>query len=730
MVRRVDVSTPPQAPSGPGPADQLNTVVRQGENFAQVAQRNQVSQEDLRKANPGVNPNRIQTGLELHLPHHAEGKVPAQESNSLAAQGASEPDLNARTSQLAEHTLSGQARAVQLQDGLRTAGSAAGHFISPAQSAGPARPHSIAGDLPVPDLGALGRSFFEDVNRAADHLGGALRGAGETLQQAGQALEGRLPIAQDVQALGREASSAGQAIADAPELAATSARALAGQANGLANSAAALVAQAGAQVAQLGGPVHREVQRGIEHLEHGAQQLRVGAQQYVTEVATTAARETDVRQMAPGDTMNLTLEGEGSVEGAAARTRSHVEISRARTGGTFDVGIEGEARGGLHLQLGERAGVNADVEGNAMLGAGGRMEMRFDNAGQTQQALALIARAGTSPGHGQLTPEEAGFLTKHISALEFRGIGSADAQADLGTERLGIPGLGLGSSASLEHEGTFAARVEFEGGRASQLVVRSRMTSHLEGGMSIGLGHTSGHGGEVSADHDLGVSGGQLTFEATDRFHLPPMSVEEFERNPRAALASSAPQIVRDTQSECRLGVEVEGGVGQTRSRVGAEITWHGQPGAFLMSGGLDLARRGDVNGAVRALGPGTNIETRLTENAVVGQGLNSGVDTSIGFAMSAEDLANSGALNRTRTGDLGGALRAVHEHTQVTVESTPFREAGFSFNPEVQVMGFGGSLGIDASNRHVGSTSHREMSAADAVDLFAGAGREPRPPD
>jgi peptidoglycan hydrolase-like protein with peptidoglycan-binding domain/LysM repeat protein len=150
MVKPVSPSSQPS--QGPGQSEQPpSTTVRQGESFDQVAQRNQVSPEQLRRANPNVDPGRVQAGQELNLP--PAGQAAAQPPSGAAPTGqTAAADPAARTSMLAEQSLAGQARAAHLTSQLDLASAPPGTTTptSTPTAGGPPPGGAAPGGTPAP----------------------------------------------------------------------------------------------------------------------------------------------------------------------------------------------------------------------------------------------------------------------------------------------------------------------------------------------------------------------------------------------------------------------------------------------------------------------------------------------------------------------------------------------------------------------------------------------------
>ncbi len=575
------------------------------------------------------------------------------------------------------------------------------------------------------------RSAWEGLGRAADHLGGVVSDAGARISDVGRALEAHgVPGAADVRALGERTSAAGTGIANAPERAAAAASETRHEVEGLARDARATAERLASQA----GPA---VERGMRVLHEGASRLEEGAREFARGITGEAGRITDVRTMRPGDTVHVHAGAEGGIEGGRVRGSSDLDISRDRDG--FTVGMEGHLEGGLFGELGGAGGTGsasaasttgagstsapgggAEVEGEAMVGGGGRTEFHFDSAAEVERASRILgsAAATSAGGRSGISGDDARFLRDHVSALELHGSAAASLEGELGLgdcrER-----LGLGGSAGLTDRAT--ARIEFpRDGSAPTLELRDTVSASLGGSVDA----TVGHGTEASAT--LAGVNGSAEIEVVDRFTLPHVDAGRLASDPRGTLRDMSREMRRSTTQDVTMRLSGDGaarGVGELRS--GTELSFHVPTGSVVESDAARRALSGDLTGAARALGPDTTVTARLTAGGSVGGPLGVGTDTTVTATTSAAALADSGAIDLARSGDLRGATRALGDSSRVSAETVTFREASVHFDPSFEVMGFGGGVDLSASRREeLSRSSTREMSGSELADLLANSGR------
>jgi hypothetical protein len=577
------------------------------------------------------------------------------------------------------------------------------------------------------------RSAWEGFGRAADRLGGVVRDAGARISDAGRALEAHgVPGGAEVRAIGERTSTAGTTIANAPERASAAASDTRHEVEGLARDARA----AGERLVSQAGPA---AERGMRVLHDGASRLEEGAREFARGVTGEAGRITDVGTMRPGDTVRMHAGGEGGVEGGRLRASSDIDISRDRDG--FTVGMGGHLEGGLYGELGGAGSTSgagttggagstsgsapraaAEVEGEAMVGGGGRTEFHFDSAAEVERASRILGHAAaTSAGgthHSTMSADDARFLREHVSALELHGTAAASLEGELG-QGDGRARLGLAGSTGLTDRAT--ARIEFpRDGSSPTLVLRDTVSASLSGSVDA----TIGHGTEASAT--LAGVNESAEIEVVDRFTLPHLDAGRLASDPGGTLRDASREMRRSTTQDVTMRLSGDGsarGVGELRA--GTELNFHVPTGSVVESDAARRALSGDFTGAARALGPDTTVTARLTSGGSVGGPLGVGSDTTVTATTNAAALADSGAIDLARSGDLRGATRALGDSSRVSAETVTWREAGVRFNPDFEVMGFGGGVDISASRREeLSRTSTREMSGSELADLLANSGR------
>ena len=393
------------------------------------------------------------------------------------------------------------------------------------------------------------------------------------------------------------------------------------------------------------------VERGVERLEDGAERLLDGAGRVADSVrdraveayrgAADAIDPTDqIRALdSDGDTYTVGLGASVSGEGAKVTGKGQIEVKRVddpQGGGqpSYVVSLSGEGAAGIYGELGGKLGGKASLEGEVMLGAGGKVEMTFDNpedaarAVQIMEREAIVQAAGQMKGGQVLGPvaraaigpsaEDREWLTGHTTALELKGGAAARGAAALGIQldedQLKLAGANLGAEVTSDH----VLRVELPQRDENGQVTRGARVTHrtedrfaLAGGAGVGL--DSGRddnlrGFRVGAG--VGASG-EVKVTTTQTWELPAdVTGESLLDDPVDTLRSAAGGA---RQVEDSVRINLKGRAGVSGDERGAELelkTDNMTMQELLDNGGMELLR-GDVEGALRGMGD-RQVEWRL----------------------------------------------------------------------------------------------------------------------
>ena len=385
------------------------------------------------------------------------------------------------------------------------------------------------------------------------------------------------------------------------------------------------------------------------------------------------------------DKITVTLGGNASVEGGKVAAKGQAEITR--TGDNpprYTVSVGGEVAGGLAGELGARLGGQASLNGEALLRAGGKVEMTFDSPAEAARAVEIMGRqaavsaANQAPGplgfvggaaaDALIGPSQAdmNFLNDHFSAVEFKGGVAAEAAGALGLqldETLKIGGLNLKGQVSED----FGLRVEMPQRDANGQVTqgaRVSLSHELAGGISggggLGIGDPSQDSGGQLGIGAGGAINGKLTMNQV--FELP----RDFEAGD---LLSDPVGALRNVAGNTR---EIENSTTLT------------------------------VGGNVGAAGNNAGGEMEFKINA------------------NPDQIRNSGAAAQFFTGDFAGAARSIGDGVTMSYKADTIQEHGIHATPELTIMGFGGGVEVQAQLQDRTTVGQGQATLTEIGDLLA----------
>jgi hypothetical protein len=212
------------------------------------------------------------------------------------------------------------------------------------------------------------------------------------------------------------------------------------------------------------------------------QEQAAAVKQFVSDALAPLNIGKQVGQLGPGDTYTLGAGASATAE-LAVEAAGEIQVTR-NANGTYTVA------GGANAAVG--VGLTDDIDGT--VGAGAKVEYTFNNPRDAARAAEILAKAaastaiiGTGPGAlvGALpgvrpSAEDMRFLGQNISAVELSGA----AAASLGVE-LPVNVGHLTPAAGIKANATQTARIEFENGKPSALVLQNSLGA--EGSARSGL---------------------------------------------------------------------------------------------------------------------------------------------------------------------------------------------------------------------------------------------------
>jgi hypothetical protein len=511
-------------------------------------------------------------------------------------------------------------------------------------------------------------SWFDALSSAAHSLGTAMQSAGAKMSQAGDALGLANPLGLEAKALGAAYTMFGKGVDAAPKGAQLAASAVHDRAVDLEKKGEALYAEGKRQLAT----GVKLAEKGVEKVGEGAQAVGHAVKAYAEGVAHAVDYKDNIQKLGPGDKYTIGLDGYAGVEGIRVAGKGNIEVSKGKDG-KYTVGLDGEIAGGLYGEVGGKvAGLHASGEASAMLGVGGKLELKFDSQEEaTKAAGILLKRAGTMGAVSALAPpglggaaaalaapskDELKFLGDHVSAMELTGNVAAEALGTLGVK--GVAGLMGGVEAKVSS----TVRLEVGEG-APKVVVKQTLAAGLEAGAGLrlqGKGHNEENEGFLTA-----VGGkGEAEVSIERQFSLPKgVTFDQLKHEPLKTLKAVGAEMKKTEVDSVAMGYELSGGAMGSGGGVGGEV--------------------------------------KLSANL--------------------EELQKSGAVAKALKGDFKGALAALPESTEVEGKSERFATYGVKTGPIVSVMGFGVGLELQAQRKDVdeGTVKSFKMPAKDAFEIM-----------
>ncbi|MBI3184835.1 MAG: hypothetical protein HYZ28_22075 [Myxococcales bacterium] len=522
-------------------------------------------------------------------------------------------------------------------------------------------------------LGTRRTSWFDTLSRAADRLGGALRQGGRLVESAARALDGKLPLAPAVREVGRSARALGRTVADSPERTVAAAGQVAAQATKIGQDGLRLLGEA----QRLTNPLVDGTQRALQTLGRGAAGIADAAKEFAGQVLSAADYRRNIDALGKGDKYTLGLGGSASAEGVKLYGKGQIEVARGDDG-KYTVSVDGELGGGLYGELGGKAGAKASAEASALLGVGGKVEMKFDTAEEAKRATEILLRQAavsaiqSSPVGAAVGPvvqatvapsaEEMRFLTSKVSAVELRGNAAAELAGTLGVREQGIATAGLFGSAKVK--GEVAARIELSPGKPPEVVIKQTFSGEVAGGGGLKLG------GDDNGSMAFAGGKAQGKVELESRVALPAgVDPSSLLSDPVGTIRAAAVQMGESVQHKLTVGLDGQGNFLGNAGGLSAEVSFTGKPTEILRSGAVAKALGGDIEGALAAAGEGVPVEAKVVPYTQVGLSLSPGVSI-MGFGVGLEVEATRRDVSDTPIweyrGNAAQAARELHERAML----------------------------------------------------------------
>jgi hypothetical protein len=559
----------------------------------------------------------------------------------------------------------------------------------------------------VPAAPSRPKGLFDRINDFADSVGDRLRNAGQNIQQAEQLLRPVLPqgLSDSVRQLGQGVENAGRNVADAPENALTTLDQTGQRVQQFAEQGRQVLQDVrqeverrvkdgidtGREIIRDGIDTGREViNNGIDRLQQGVNDVVETGRDIAQGVRDFANVEKQISQLdSDGDKFTIALGGSASAEGVKVAGKGEIEVKRSGEPPQYTVSYGGEVGAGVAGEIGGKLGLKASVDAEALLKAGGKLQMTFDNPQDAARAVEIIGRQaavnaagsaignGIMPGVGNLVggavadrllgPSEADrqFLADNTTGIELNGGLAAKAAMGMGIrldESLNVGGVGAKANASVN----YAMNIQFpkrdDNGAVTQgarVTFKQEIAGGIAGEAALGFkDKDSGTKGKLGAGVNAGVQA-KLTISET---HQLPTSVtmDNLIRNPVDTLRDLNTQTQRIDSS-------------------------------------VNLSLRGNAH--LAGTGGGGQLDLKLGVNP--------------------QQLSQSGAIQQLFSGDPQAALRTLGDNVDIKWRGDSFTQHGINVEPKLSVMGFG--LGIDAQYQREDHTTQfqGQSTASQFADQF-----------
>jgi hypothetical protein len=310
-----------------------------------------------------------------------------------------------------------------------------------------------------------------------------------------------------------------------------------------------------------------------------------------------------IDKLGKGDKYSLSLGGDISAEGVKGYAKGKVEVS-VGDDGKYTVTADAELGAGLYGQLGASAGGNASIDAGAMLGAGGKVEMKFDSPEEAKRATNTLIRlsspaAATLMG-GQPSKEDMSLLTGHLNAIELKGNGAVELSGKLGVGVQNAANLGLSAKAELKSE--MSLRIEFPKGQKPTVSVKEEISGQFEAGAQAGSARVKG----VALQ---GTVKGSALIET--KLSVPDnLDTAALLRDPMGTLTKAEMKAVETTST---ITAQAEGQVGTKNGGVEAKLVIKNSGAKLLESGAMSDALRGDYGKALDEAAGAEQVEVAVT---------------------------------------------------------------------------------------------------------------------
>ncbi|MEW6368621.1 MAG: LysM domain-containing protein [Acidobacteriota bacterium] len=384
-----------------------------------------------------------------------------------------------------------------------------------------------------------------------------------------------------------------------------------------------------------------------------------------------------------GDTITIGFGVNASVQGGKGEVSGQIEITRSEEPGQkpqYTVALSGDLAGGLAAEIGQKLGLQSDVQGEFLLGAGGTIEFSFDTPEEAAKAAEILQHQALSAGgvNGAPVLDNLDFFQQHVSALEFKGEAAAQIATSFGILKAGknLELGGVGGSVSGTHE--LSVRVELP-------------KTDLKDATYIPLNVT------ITDEIAIGVSG-----DAGLGFSYEGTAADGSKREAEGGGVGVAGNVEAKLTNTWSLEVQI------------AKPTQAADPTSVACG----MLMGGDMQSLTSTkLGEITESHTLSVKGDWGAPSAGGGVEVQIKIDGAFDEATRTEGFAKLAKGDIEGYLQTLGDNVAVEWQAETYQASGIDISPEAKVMGYGAGIEFQYMREDHGSPSGGRTTATQAYD-------------
>jgi hypothetical protein len=342
----------------------------------------------------------------------------------------------------------------------------------------------------------------------------------------------------------------------------------------------------------------------VDKAEDKLVELKDKAGEFVDDWKENLDSDKQIDKLGKGDKYTLSLGGDLSVEGVKASAKGTIEVS-VNNDGKYVVTADAELGAGLYGQLGASVVANASVDAEAMLGVGGKVEMKFDSPEEAKRATDTLVRL-SSPAVATLkggapSKEDMNLLTGNLSAIELKGNGAVELSGKLGVGVQNAANLGLSAKGELKSE--LSLRIEFGKDKKPSVSIKQEISGQFDAGAQAVAGNVKG----VALQ---GTIKGSVQIET--KLSVPDdLDTAALLKDPMGTLPQTELKAVETIST---VTAQAEGQIGTRKDGIEGKLVIKNSGAKMLESGAMADALRGDYAKALEEAAGAEQVEVSVTQ--------------------------------------------------------------------------------------------------------------------